>query len=73
MDNTTNLPMEEVLRMASSPAGQQLIDLLRQQGGSNFQKAMASAASGNYAPAKQMINAMMTDPKAQKLLKELGR
>ena len=77
MENSSNLPgnlsMQEVLRLASTPAGQQLIALMRQQGGRRFQKAMEDAASGNYAQAKQEIESMLADPKAQQLLKELGR
>lgn len=69
----SNLPMQEVLRMAASPAGQQLIAMLRQQGGDDFQKAMASAATGDYTQAKHAIEALMADPKAQQLLKDLGR
>ncbi len=67
-----NMSMQEVLRLANSPAGQQLIALMQQQGGGEFQKAMASAASGDYRQAKQAIEALMTDPKAQQLLKQLG-
>ena len=77
MDHLSNLPnqisMQEILRLASSPAGQQLIGLMKQQGGSEFQKAMSSAASGDYSQAKLAIERMMADPKAQQLLKELGR
>ena len=73
----TNLPnnysMQDILRLASSPAGQQLIALMQQQGGSDFQKAMFSAAGGDYTQAKRAIESMMSDPQAQKLLKELGR
>lgn len=68
-----NLPMQEVLRMAASPAGQQLIAMLRQQSGSDFQKALASAAAGDYTQAKHAIETLMADPKAQQLLKDLGR
>ena len=32
-----NLSMQEVLRLASSPAGQQLIAMMQQKGGSDFQ------------------------------------
>lgn len=73
----TNLPgnfsMQDILRIASSPAGQQLIALMQQQGGSEFQQAMSSAAGGDYTQAKRAIEAMMADPQAQQLLKELGR
>ena len=55
MENVPNLPdnfsMQEVLRMAASPAGQQLIALLRQQDGNAFQSAMSSAAAGDYTQA----------------------
>ena len=77
MENVPNLPdnfsMQEVLRMAASPAGQQLIALLRQQDGNAFQSAMSSAAVGNYTQAKHAIEKLMADPQAQKLLKQLGR
>lgn len=77
MENNTNfpnqLPMQEVYRFAASPAGQKLIELMQQQGGSEFQKAMERAAAGDYAQAKQAIEALMADPQAQKLLKEFGR
>ena len=77
MDNKTDLPggipMQEVLRLAASPAGQQLIAMMRQQSGSDFQKAMNNAAAGDYTQAKQAIEKMMSNPQAQKLLRELGR
>lgn len=67
-----NLSMQELLRLAASPAGQQLIALLQKQAGSDFQNAMASAASGDYEPAKRAMEALMADPQAQKLLRQLG-
>ena len=67
-----NLSMQEILRLANSPAGKQLIAMMQQQGGGEFQKAMASAATGDYSQARQAIEALMTDPKAQQLLKQLG-
>lgn len=68
-----NFSMQEIMRLATSPAGQQLIAMMQQQGGSEFQKAMAKAAAGDYSQAKHAIETMMADPKAQQLLKELGR
>ena len=77
MENNPNLPnhisMQEVLRMAASPAGQQLIAMLRKQSDSEFQAAMTSAAAGDYTQAKQAIEKLMTDPQARKLLNQLGR
>ena len=77
MENNPNLPnhisMQEVLQMAASPAGQQLIAMLRKQSDSEFQAAMSSAAAGDYTQAKQAIEKLMTDPQARKLLNQLGR
>ena len=77
MENNPNLPnhisMQEVLQMAASPAGQQLIAMLRKQSDSEFQAAMTSAAAGDYTQAKQAIEKLMTDPQARKLLNQLGR
>lgn len=72
MENS-NLPLQEAMRLASSPAGRQLYALLNQQNKDAMQKAMASAASGDYDTAKAMLSSMLSDPKAQQLLKELGR
>lgn len=60
------------MRIAQSPAGQQLIALLRNSGGKEFSDALAKAAAGDYTQAKNLITALMQDPEAQKLLGELG-
>lgn len=66
-------PMQEILRLAQSPAGKQLIALMQQKGGNELQKAIQLAAAGNYSQAKHAMESIMSDPQAQKLLKELGR
>ena len=38
-----------------------------------LQKAIQLAAAGNYSQAKHAMESIMSDPQAQKLLKELGR
>ena len=77
MENNSNHPnqpsMQEVYRLAASPVGQKLIALMQQKGGSDFQKALERAAAGDYSQAKRAIEALMADPQAQQLLKELGR
>lgn len=66
-------PMQEAMKIASTPAGQQLLKLLRQNGGQELQQAMEKAAAGDYDQAKQAINALLSDPEAKKLLQQLGR
>ena len=76
MDQNPKMPnqpsMQEMLRMAASPAGKQLIALMQQKGGEDLQKAMKLAATGDYTQAKKTMESVLSDPQAQKLLKELG-
>ena len=76
MEHSPKLPnqpsMWDILRLAASPAGQQLFALMKKQGGEEFQKSMELAAKGDYTQIKRAIESTMTDPQAQKLLKELG-
>ena len=71
MENQNNFSISDAMRLAATPAGQQLIALLRQQGGSELQNALSSAQSGDYTKIKQALELMMQDPQAQKLLKQL--
>lgn len=75
MDHNYNLPdgfsMQEVLRLAASPAGQQLIALMKQKDGPDMHKAMAQAAAGDYSQAKRAMESLLSDSTAKQLLKEL--
>ena len=64
--------IREALRMAQTPAGKQLIRMLQNSGDPNLQRAMSSAASGDYAGAKQALSAILNNPEAQKLLRQMG-
>ena len=64
--------MDEVMRLAKSPAGKQLIAMLQQQNNGQLQQAMTQANSGDYANASKTVSDMLSSPEAQKLLKELG-
>ena len=63
---------EDVLRMASSPAGQQLIAMLRQGDSATLEQAVAQAKAGNLSKASQTLSAMLSSPEAQRLMKDLG-
>ncbi|MDO5545820.1 MAG: hypothetical protein Q4F81_08360 [Eubacteriales bacterium] len=63
--------MSELVRLAQTPAGQQLITLLQKQGGPQLQQAIASAAGGDYTRAKEILSELLSSPEAQTLLKEL--
>ena len=64
--------MEQAKQLMKSPAGQQLLQLLRQQDSSSLQKAADLASSGNYQAAGQTLSRLLSSPEAQKLMKELG-
>ena len=64
--------MEDALRMAQSPAGQQLLKLLQQSNGPQLNQAMEKAAAGDYAAAKMLLSNLMQDPQARQLLDRMG-
>lgn len=70
--NFQNFSMEEVMRLAKSPAGQQLIAMLKQKDNTKLEQAVSQAKGGDYAQAGQTLNALLSSPEAQKLLKEMG-
>lgn len=65
-------PIQEAMKLAQSPAGQQLIKLMQQTGGTDLQSAAEKAAAGDYSQAKQAVQALMRNPEARKLLKQMG-
>lgn len=65
--------IQEALRLANTEAGQQLISMLQKSSGSQIQAAMDQAAAGDLTQAKQLISALLQDPKAKKLLEQLRK
>lgn len=76
MDQKSQLPQgittEDIMRMASSPAGQQLIRLLQQRGGDQLQNAVDKASRGNFEDAKNTLAGMLNNPEIQAMLRQLG-
>lgn len=64
--------MEEVMKLAKSPAGQQLLAMLKAQDNAKLEQAAAQAKTGDFSQASQTLSAMLSSPEAQRLLKELG-
>ena len=67
-----NDAIQQALKMANSPAGQQLLQMLRAKGGDGLNRAMQQASSGNYEEAKKLLNQMMQDPQTRELLNRMG-
>lgn len=75
MEHKPDSPMDlsEVMRMAQSPAGQQLLALLQQSSGEELRDAMEKASAGDYSQAKKTINAFLSTPEAKALMEKLRR
>ena len=69
MQQTPNI--SELIRMAQTPAGQQLIALLQKQDSAQLQQAITYAVSGDYNHAKDALAKLLSSPEAQALLKKL--
>ena len=65
--------MKEALRLAKSPAGQQLQQLLQQADQETLNSVIEKAKQGDYEEATKQIRALMSSPQAQALLKELEK
>lgn len=63
--------MEDALRMAKSPAGQQLLSMLQQSDSGTLQQVVDQASAGNYAQASKILDALLSSPDAKKLLQQL--
>ena len=63
--------MREAMRLAQSDTGQQLLQLLKNNHSDAARAAMDSAQNGDIAQAQKALQAFLTDPQAQALLREL--
>lgn len=63
--------MDQLMKLAQSPAGQQLLAMLQRNGADTLQNAIAMAAAGDYQEAKQTLSTLLSSPQAQALLKQM--
>lgn len=70
--NSNNFSMQEALRLAKSPAGQQLLALLQQSDPQALKKAMAQASAGDYSQISQTLAPMLASEDVKKLLQQMG-
>ena len=70
--NNRDFSVEDAMRVANSPAGQQLLAMLRSQDKGQLQKILDQVSHGDYQNASSALNSMLTSPEAQALLRKLG-
>lgn len=66
-----NLDLNQLMKLAQSPAGQQLWQLLQQLGSKELLSAAQKASEGNFAGAKQALSSLLDNPEVARLLKAL--
>ena len=64
--------IEDAKRLANSPAGRHLLQLLQQQDSGQLQRAMELASGGNYKEAGNALQSLLASQDAQKLIQQLG-
>ena len=65
--------MQEALRLASSPAGQRLLELIKNTSGNTVETAREQAASGDFEQAKATLSQVLQSEEIKKLLREMGK
>ncbi len=68
-----NDSIREALRLAETPAGQQLIAFIKASGGTGLEQARKHAANGDMEQAKQSLSAILSSPRVQQLIKEMEK
>lgn len=63
--------LAKLARLAQSPAGQALLQLLQQRDGAALNTAMEKAAAGDYSQAQKALTGLLSSPEAQQLLRRL--
>lgn len=63
---------EQAMAFVKTPAGQQLLSLLQQKGGSDVIRAQKLAAAGKTDDAKAALSSLLSDPQIQSLIKQFG-
>ena len=63
--------MNELMKLAASPAGQKLLAMLRSDSSIDFRKLTQTASSGNLTEARQQLAGFLASEQAQTLLKQL--
>ena len=59
------------MKIANSPAGQELISLVQKNRDEHFDRAMQQAQDGDYSQAQAMLSQILSTPEARDLIKKL--
>ena len=65
--------LEDAMRLAESPIGQQLIAMLQQADAGQIAQARNQADVGDLSGAVSSLQGLLSSPEARELLEKLGR
>lgn len=72
MQNNHNpFSMDDAIRFAGTPAGKQLLNLLKSGNPADINAARKAVEAGDYEQAKKNLSFLLQSPDVQKLLKEM--
>lgn len=66
-----NHDMQKLMQLARSPAGQKLMDALKQSDSGQVEKAAALARNGSMDQAKNALSGLLDNPEIRQLLRQL--
>lgn len=69
--NSNSFSMDDALRLAATPAGKELLNLLMANRSQDMDSARKAAESGDYETARKSLSGLLQSPDIQKLLKQL--
>lgn len=69
-NNPENFSVQEAMRLANTPAGQQLFALLQQSHGDALNKAMAQATIGDYESVKKTMSSLLQSDDVKAILQQ---
>lgn len=70
--NSQDFSMQDIQRLAKSPAGQQLLAILRQADPNTLRLLQQNLSSGNPQQAAQSLSLLLTKEQLQSLQEQLG-
>ena len=66
-----NINLSELMRIANSPAGKELLSLVQKNKDEQFDEAMHQAQSGDFSQAQEIISKILSTPEAEALMKKI--
>ena len=66
-----NINLSELMKIANSTAGKELLSLVQQNKDAQFDEAMLEAQRGDFSQAQEIISKILSTPEAEALMKKI--